>query len=392
MPSNWARTWRERKGHLFRQGVVVKFSSAHGHTSRFLNILSALLLTFPILAQPQAPPSPVRAAATAPSELPGLSAPRQKSREHWRKAMAQTLPQKKGCFTASYPDTSWEEVQCLPAPVPPYSRPAHGGRLETVGNGNDFVATVTSGTLSAAEGAFPLISNVTSESDGGANVFSLQLNSQTFTTTACNGVSGCLGWEQFVYSSHVYSGAFIQNWLLNYGSTCPAGGWQLQAGTTNCYVNSSVVSVPSQTAENLTQLVLMGTANSGGTDAVLMYVDDTLYSASEGDSTVNLAANWKTAEFNVFGDGGGSEATFNSGATLTVRTTVNNGTANSPSCGTSGTTGETNSLTLVHPCCPFGGASPGIVFKESSASGATAICPVLENTWMPPVLTFVLGP
>lgn len=369
----------------------MKFFSVHGYTSRVLSILSVLLFAFPILAQP--PTSTVRAAATAPPELPGPSVARQKSREHWRRAMAQTLPPRKGCFTVSYPDTSWEEVPCLPAPVQPYSRPAHGGRLEIVGNGNDFVATVTSGTLSAAEGAFPLISNVTSESDGGANIFSLQLNSQTFTTTACNGASGCLGWEQFVYSSHVYSGAFIQNWLLNYGSSCPAtGGWHLQAGTTNCYVNSSVVSVPSQSAENLTQLVLMGTASSGGNDAVLLYVDDTLYSASEGDSTVSLAASWKTAEFNIFGDGGGSEATFNSGATLTVRTTVNNGTANSPTCGTSGTTGETNSLTLVNPCCPFGGASPGIVFKESSASGATATCPVLENTWMPPVLTFVLGP
>jgi hypothetical protein len=122
-----------------------------------------------------------------------------------------------------------------------------------------------------------------------------------------------------------------------------------------------------------------------------MYAGDTLYSVTESDSTVDLAASWNTAEFNVFGDGGGSEATFNTGATLVVQTNVANGTTTAPSCGTSGTTAETNSLTLVKPCCPFGGASPGIVFEESSASGATTTCSLLRNTWLPAVTTLLLG-
>ena len=86
----------------------------------------------------------------------------------------------------------------------------------------------------------------------------------------------------------------------------------------------------------------MGTASSNGTDAVLLHTADSLYSASEEDSTVNLAASWKTAEFNVVGDGGGTQATFNIGATLVVRTNVDSGTTIAPTCGTSGTTGETN--------------------------------------------------
>jgi len=203
----------------------------------------------------------------------------------------------------------------------------------------------------------------------------------------CGGVSGCKGWEQFVYSSHVYSGAFIQNWLIGYGATCPTG-WT-SAGSGDCYVNSSVVSVPAQTAENLPELILMGTASSGGTDAVLLYTGGTLYSVTEPDSTVKLATGWNTAEFNVVGDGGLSQATFNSGATLVVRTNVTNGTMNVPTCGTSGTTGETNSLTLVSPCCPFGGASPGIIFEESSVSGATTTCSLLRNAWLPAVITLL---
>jgi hypothetical protein len=39
--------------------------------------------------------------------------------------------------------------------------------------------------------------------------------------------------EDPALAPHVYSGAFIQNWLINYGATCPAG-WT-SAGT-DCYV------------------------------------------------------------------------------------------------------------------------------------------------------------
>lgn len=308
----------------------------------------------------------------------------------WRKAIQKTLPPEKGCFTASYPETSWTQVDCQPAPVLPYSRPPHPGHLETVGNGTDYIATVSSGKISVARGAFLRVTDVTSESDGSANVFSLQLNSQLFTSTACNGVSGCSAWEQFVYSSHVYGGAFIQNWLINYGASCP-GGWT-SGGSNDCFQNSTVVSVPSQTITDLPQLVLEGTANSGSTDAVILYAGDNAYSASEGDGTVDLAASWTTSEFNIVGDGGGSEATFNTGATLVVTNNVANATVNAPSCTTGGTTGETNSLTLVAPCCPYGGASPGIVFMESSAAGATTSCASLRSKWLPAVLTLLVDP
>ena len=47
---------------------------------------------------------------------------------------------------------------------------------------------------------------------------------------------------------------------------------------------------------------------------------------------------------------------------------------NAPTCALEGYTSETNSLNLVPPCCPYGGASPAVVFWLSSNPGATSSC------------------
>jgi hypothetical protein len=78
-----------------------------------------------------------------------------------------------------------------------------------------------------------------------------------------------------------------------------------------------------------------------------------------------LSAGWTGSEFNVIGDGGGSEAEFNTGAALTDEIEVTDGTTNAPTCQSNGgTTGETNNLDLG-TCKATGGASPKISFKES---------------------------
>ena len=76
----------------------------------------------------------------------------------------------------------------------------------------------------------------------------------------------------------------------------------------------------------------------------------------------------------IVGDGGGSEAVFNSGATIVMRTSIDDGTTNAPQCTTEVYTAETNNLSLVPPCCPYGGSSPGILFTISNANGATSNC------------------
>jgi len=335
----------------------------------------------------------------------------QPTRAEWRRSMLKT-PTESGCFKASYPNTTWEEVACAPAAPVPYIT-ARGTRPRTVGDGTDSLATVTSGTISSSEGSFPAVSNVTSESEIdpannnpgsnnlGPNIFSLQLNTQDFTTTACSGgTSYCQGWVQFIYSSHISDGVFIEYSLLYYTTSstgCPSG-WAAYETPINmqpyytCFFNTSVASVPSQSFTNLRELTLTGSATANGNDEVILSTNGTLYNLSYSDSALNLASAWTVSEFNVFGDCCGYEASFNTGATLIVSTTVDNGTTNAPSCASGGYTGEINSLSLVPPCCPYGGDAPGIAFMESSATGMAPTCSYLEHpySWLAPVSNLLL--
>ena len=62
---------------------------------------------------------------------------------------------------------------------------------------------------------------------------------------------------------------------------------------------------------------------------------------------VTLAGYWNATEFNVIGDGGGSEAQFNRGSSVKVNIALDDGSSTAPTCQAhDGTTGETNNLTL----------------------------------------------
>ncbi|MEO8901394.1 MAG: VCBS repeat-containing protein [Polyangiaceae bacterium] len=233
-----------------------------------------------------------------------------------------------------------------------------------------------SSPISWAEGSFPSVTGVTSVTDGTADNFSLQLNSNFFSGAApCSGAqtpANCQGWEQFVYAPGV---AFIQYWMIDYVNTCPSG-WNTFGS--DCWKNSSnSVAVPAQPATNLANITLTGTA--GSTDGITMSTGDgTVYTASQA-SVLNLNQGWTVAEFNIIGNAGGSEAIFNAGSTVVVQTLTSSVTPTTaaPTCESAGFTGETNNLSLVAgSCCPIGGESPGIRFSESNVSGATAgACP-----------------
>ncbi|HTW78418.1 MAG TPA: hypothetical protein VME23_02625 [Terracidiphilus sp.] len=290
----------------------------------------------------------------------------------------------KGCFKASYPATEWREATCTTAPPYPYPT-ARGLNPETVGDGYDFVAEAVPSTsyLSSAYGNFANSSNVTSVSDsGGQSAFALQLDANAFITSACDGAavpSECRGWQQFIFSDTGL--IFMQYWLFNYGTACP-GGWNSYTppggGTNDCWKNSSGMSTPTFTAAEVANLEVTGEAENG-TDEVIFYSSDpneSGYAVGE-DSVLGLEDGWNEAEFNVVGDCCLTEAVFNSGATLIPEVIMDNGTSNAPQCtiGGSGTTGETNSLSLVPAsspvCCPIG---ESVQFMESSASGVSATC------------------
>lgn len=255
------------------------------------------------------------------------------AQESWREAISDTpIPDEETCFHAVYPSTQWQKVACTVAPNVPYiPRSAPGPGI--VGNGVDYSIETTT-LITHAIGSFPVVKGVTSETDGGPNIYSIQLNSNFMNTAACDGSSdptGCLTWEQFVYSSSSTS-AFMQYWLINYGVTCPDASWNSFQGS--CYKNSAAVFVPQA------------------------------YTTSGKDSVVDLATAWQGAEYNIVGDGGGSSATFNAGSSITVKLAVKDGSRSTPACAANaGTTGETNNLNLKG-CTATGGTTPNIRFVE----------------------------
>jgi hypothetical protein len=327
-------------------------------------------------------------------------------RETWRKAMVRTALPKKGCFHASYPEKEWREVACV-TPPPQRFRPqttgaGNKGPASTVGGDytNDWAAQVSGSLISSAEGSFNSVTPGISEASGPAggssgttsNSFSLQLNTNFFTnsltTTLCAGAknpSMCQGWEQFVFSNNnppPYCSAcvFVQYWLYPYGgATCPTG-WQPDAG--DCYSGSLGTPVALATVGDLSTMTMTGQI-SGGMDTATLDGSSGL-SAIGTDSTLDLDLSWTAAEFNVFGNGGGDEAYFSTspGSTIVVKTTVDDGTTNAPTCWAQSFTGESNNLDLADikgtsnlVCCPYGSPSPTIEFMETNATPPhSAVC------------------
>jgi hypothetical protein len=357
---------------LIDQSIDVRLSMAK---QRAGVLVSMLLCSVPALAQEEGErPASTQEASTPTGEQFGQE--NRQEWEPWRRSMAQTRVPHPGCFHASYPSVQWQEVECVPAPARLYS-PASGLRPQTAGNGTDFTVQA-SGLISSAEGSFPRVIGVTSETDEGyADTYSLQLNSQFFQSTVCSKAqhpSQCYGWEQFAYTSSA-SALFIEDWLFNYGPTCPTTSWSSD-NKGNCVNGSKAVSPPAQAITNLANLTLTGQVYGGVSTAILSTGNGQLYASSE-ISLVNLGPAWNSAEFNVFGDGGLTQAVFNSGSTIVVKTSIVNGATSAPSCKQEGFTGETNNLTLVATCCPLSDA-PGIVFMESNAVGAKLNCVVYE--------------
>jgi hypothetical protein len=328
----------------------------------------------------------------------------------WRKAISRTPLPGTGCFHASYPNPDWQQVQCVAAPQCPImsnSRAKSQANMQesgvfAVGGGSDYSAAVTSGSIASAEGTFVRVAGVTSETGsyvtgftctGGTvttsypDTFSLQLNTNLFTTATCSATTRCMGWEQFILSNTTNpapgaasASGFIQYWLIGYlygASACPSG-WT-PGGAASCFLNSKKavsISVQAIPITDLGDLTVTGNADVGGMDSIVVSVNGDAYSASGTNSLANLETGWQSAEFNVFGDGGGGSANFNAGSTIVVKTSVNNGTTNAATCLQAGTTAETNNLSFVTPntCCPTGGAEPAIEFTESNATGVASAC------------------
>jgi hypothetical protein len=367
--------------------------------------------TAPVAATPLPGPSPAASAtavggaasntadATAPGASPSPDAAAS-SLEDWRSVMRNTPPPSNGCFTAVYPSTTFTEIACGAAPDTPLvsSHPATGIEPGNVGKGADWVAQAPAKTtITSAQGKFPTVSGVTSESSFAPNNYMLQLNSNTFPpgstsqlTSLCAGGTTpnmCTGWQQFFYitsqsdSTLDYANqsvAFMQYWLLNYGPTatkkCPSG-WS--PSSSNCFINSASVTVPSGPTPVgfIADVALQGNASSGSDIVEFFPGNGTILSVS-ASSVLGLSQQWNQAEFNVFGDLNGSEACFNSGASLTGLLAMSYSPATNavPTCfppsNNQGFTAEFNNLNPSGSCTTSagtGGNGSSIEFTENSA-------------------------
>ena len=301
--------------------------------------------------------------AGAAQAAPGSKTAEARLIDAWRAAITSAAVPGQGCFTAEYPSTVWTRVACIKTPNRPFL-PAHGPSGFVVGNGNDFAAQ-TGTPISTAVGSFPAIKGLTSETnEGESDTYSLQLNSSYYVAPVCDGAqipADCRAWMQYVYSNP--GGAFMEVWLINYGSNCPSGGWG--SYYTDCFYNSNSVNVPDQALSALGDIQVSGSTVSGGSDTVKVTISKKAYAVTMPDSVIDLAGNWNTAEYNLFGDGGGSEAVFNAGTTIKVKVQLDDGSTNAPTCITDGFTLESNNLGL-NRCKAAGGKKPSITFSESN--------------------------
>jgi hypothetical protein len=325
----------------------------------------------------QTPPPPVQSIA----EPAAVQTPSAQALKEWRRSVAQVPAPGSGCYTATYPSTQWQEIPCKTPPHRPYL-PARGLRSGVVGGPAKDVSAVVAGLISVAEGSFDSVTGVTSETgqvNGTGsqvpNTFTLQLNTNVVTgPAACAGAADpktCLGWQQFIYSNDGY--AFIQYWLLDYENNCPSG-WTPSGAS--CWKNSanSPQHIQPQPITNLANMSVAALANVGGKDETIVTIGGTALMATGEANALNLFQSWTTAEFNVFGDGDGTQANFNDGATLVVRTTVDSNSSAPPSCVAQSFTAETNNLNFASVAVVEPGPPPAIVFTESTAGTVTSPC------------------
>jgi hypothetical protein len=304
----------------------------------------------------------------------------------WQQAVSALTIPAAGCFTAQFPVVAWRAVSCQKAPDIPLAPASQGAPASTVGNGLDYSATTSGPLFKMVKGSFPSVSAGTTEKgidpvDGTtwANAFSLQLNSSFFSgSPACKGAAvpkQCQAWQQFALTTSPDPGdspfLFMQYWLIDYSNPCPAGWFTFDV---DCYTNSNATSFPALKASQLSTVSLEGSAKAGGSDKDILTTGTTDYAVSASDSVVDLAPNWNTAEFGLFGDGNGTGAKFSTGTTIKVMTETSNGTKLAPSCSLEGFTGETNNLSLVKTPKSARGSSPAIVSEQSNTGTKPASC------------------
>ncbi|AKK65761.1 hypothetical protein WMO32_00355 [Xanthomonas oryzae pv. oryzicola] len=331
------------------------------------------------------------AAAAEPSATD--AAGRAAAMSAWEETLRQDAPAMEGCFRSSFPDNGWKATGCTPSPKLPSRPPAitvhkdgtitarKDGAL-TVGNGVDYVAG-TRQLIHSTLGTFPSVTGLNTDDDVD---YSLQINTnidRNPVTCAQFGYSSCLTWQQFFYSTD-YDGEqinghtpviFIENWFYAGNAAefnakgCPSGWSSYSTSSYDaCYKNTNGVIVPMVPISQIGKIKMSASATAGGLDTLTFSINGRAYSVSQNADTLNINRIWRRSEFNIFSNGSYHPLLLlNSGAHITVKVAVNDGTSNAPKClgPNAGYTSQQTNLTLGS-CTAAGGASPSITFTESN--------------------------
>ena len=316
---------------------------------------------------------------------------REQAIQRWRGAIRLLPLPGGGCFNASYPQLRWHSVTCRRAPDHHFL-PADAERslAQEVGNGNDYSAGIP-GLIATAIGSIPSVSAAASETGidpntghSEANTFSLQLNSEFFpATVACKGhgePSRCSGWQQFIYAdSPQENEIFMEYWILKYNRSCPRG-WDPvtleMSAEIYCARDSAASTLPGGrlTVSGLSGTTFEARADVDGDDEVVMSTASGEATATGAADLLDLGEEWKAAEFGIFGDAEGSQATFSSATTITVHTALKSESDAAPECIPEGFTGETNNLDLDGTPALTAQPLPTIASQQTNASATAASC------------------
>ena len=343
-------------------------------------------------------------ASASRSTIPGPATAEYKT---WRAAVLASHMASRGCFEADYPSKNWKEVSC----GTPRERPQIIPREKQIvrpldeSTSGDYTMTSTA-AIASASGSLRSIENVTSVLGFGStntngcqpgqatcpvpNEFNLQLNTEATLPGAaiCKGSANpnCTGWMQFVYDS---GGSInIQSWAINFGNPpCPSN-FNLPPGPRqSCGQKTASFTLPFQPLLKLPDLagaVLTGDVfkdNAGLiVDEVALEVRGKIY-AAHGTDIVGALGNWKTTQFNVYGNSGLDKSIFNSGSLVSVAVNVNNDAGGTVTCSqlkAGDTTGESTNLTVM-PCAATNTPAPsnlhGIAFNEGVVPVISSVSP-----------------
>ena len=305
-------------------------------------------------------------------------------------------PAPSGCFKAAYPKTKWVRIACG-KPLARNSAPQGAPVFGTAANMVQAQGSVSAmgGTLTTANGTISDVFGLTAETvtggspnAGRSNVYSLQMNTNSFRATQCASSTNasCNGFVQFVFDNNDTSSTqtptsyvSITYVLNNYGSSCPSTSWAQNGAT--CYLQTAPTDLPSVVPlSGLSGLALQG-GNAGGNDFVTITLTNGLaYTFTNTGSPIGLSA-WNQVQFNVFGDktvfgsAQGANAQFNPGSTMQVTTTLPAQPGLSATCFQNSVTAETANLTGASNCNAAPGANPGIQFVQGTAPINVSVSP-----------------